>query len=186
VEAVEKAEVWFTHPASILREGQKTKEAGLGAEIVGIPVESDMFQPLIVAGRWLQPGDERAIVISKDVAEDNDIKLGDILTLDLAVLGEADWQVIGLYQLIFGGGFSTDSVYAPQQAVFRATKTNNQGAQLYVRMRFRDEDYIDAANNELKNLYAERNMDVFYSQTLYEVRQSADSQFGSSAYSSTC
>ncbi len=173
---VEKAEVWFTHSATVLREGQRTKEAGLGAEIIGIPIGSDIYKPLMVAGRWLQPGDGRVIVMSKETADDNHIKLGDTVTLDLAELGEDDWQVVGLYQVIFGGGFTIDSIYAPQKAVFEATKKYNQGEQLYVRTRFHDAESADAVTAQLKDLYESRNMGVFYSLTVYKIRQDSESQ----------
>jgi len=177
LDGVEKAEVWFGQPATVLREGQRTKEAGLGAQINGVPSGSDMYKPLIVVGRWLQPGDDRAIVMSKETADDNHIKLGDMVTLDLGELGDDDWQVVGLYQVVFGGGFNPDSIYAPQEAVFAATKKYNRGGQLYVRTRFHSEDYAEAVINQLKDLYEERNMDVFYNGTIYEDRRSAESQF---------
>ncbi len=178
LEEVEKAEIWFSHSATIFREGQKLKEAGLGADLIGIPIGSDMYQPLVVAGRWLQAGDERVIVIGRETAVENDIQIGDTVTLDLAELGDDEWQVVGLYQVIFGGGFSTDSIYAPQQAVFDATKKNNQGSQLYVSTRFHDPDYTAAVDDQLRGTYIARNMDVFYGQTMHEIRQQALSQFG--------
>jgi len=177
LDGVEKAEVWFSHPASILREGQRTEEAGLGAEISGVPAGSDMYKPLIVAGRWLQPGDGKVIVMSKETADDNGIQLGDVVTLDLGELGDDDWQVVGFYQVIFGGGFATDAIYAPQEAVFDAIKKTNEGDQLFVRTRFHGEDYVGTMTNRLKDLYKARNMDVFYSFTVHENRQAANSQF---------
>ncbi len=177
LDGVEKAEVWFTHPATILYEGQRTKEAGLGAQINGVPTDGDVYKPLIVAGRWLQPGDGRVIVMSKETADDNDIKLGDIVTLDLGALGDDDWQVVGFYQMIFGGGFATDSIYAPRDAVFAATKKYNQGQQLYVRTRVHNEDYAEAVTNQLKDLYKARNIGVFASLSVYKERQSAEDMF---------
>ena len=152
LDGVEKAEVWFSQPASILRQGQRTKEAGLGAEINGVPIGSDMYKPLIVAGRWLQPGDDRVIVMSQGTADDNRIKLGDVVTLDLGELGDDDWQVVGFYRVIFGGSFATDSIYAPQDAVFAATKKYNKGGRLFVRTRFHNEDYVEAVTDQLKDL----------------------------------
>jgi putative ABC transport system permease protein len=177
LDGVEEAEVWFTQSASILRQGQRIKEAGMGAEINGVPIGSQMYEPLIVAGRWLQPGDERVIVMGKETADDNQIQLGDVVTLDLGELGDADWQVVGLYQVIFGGSFATDSLYAPQDAVFAATKKYNKGGRLFVRTRFHSEDYVEAVTDQLKDLYETRNMDVFISQTLYEEIRFAESQF---------
>jgi putative ABC transport system permease protein len=177
LDKVEKAEVWFSQPATVLRQGQRTKEAGLGAQINAVPSGSDVYKPLIVAGRWLQPGDDRVIVMSKETADDNDIQLGDTITLDLGELGDDDWQVVGFYQVVFGGGFETDSIYAPQHAVFAATKKYNQGGQLYVRTRFHNEDYADAVTDQLKDLYEGRNMGVFYNQTIHEIRRNSESMF---------
>jgi len=177
LDEVDKAEIWFSHSVTILREGQRLKEAGLGADLVGIPADSDMYQPLIVAGRWLEPEDGPVIVMGKETADDNNIQLGDTVTLDLAELGDHDWQVVGLYQVIFGGGFSSDTVYAPQEAVFEAVKRYQQGSQAYVRTHFDDEEYTAAASAKLKDLYAGRNINIYYSQTMHEIRQQANSQF---------
>jgi putative ABC transport system permease protein len=177
LDGVEKAEVWFNHPASILRQGQRTKEAGLGTQINGVPIGSDMYKPLIVAGRWLQPGDDRVIVMSKETADDNHIQLGDVVTLDLGELGDADWQVVGFYRVIFGGGFATDSIYAPQEAVFAATKKYSRGEQLFVRTRFHSEAYVEAMTDQLEGLYKARNMDVFVTRTFYEDRRGGETQF---------
>jgi putative ABC transport system permease protein len=178
VEGVEKAEVTFSQPATILRQGQKVKEAGLGAELTGIPRGSDMYRPLIVAGRWLKPGDGRAIVMSKETADKNNIQIGDTVTLDLGELGKDDWQLVGLYQLIFGGEFSVNTIYAPQDAIFEAAKKYNQGAILDVRTRVHTEAYAGAVTAQLKELYEGRNMKVYFSRTVYESRHASDNQFG--------
>lgn len=177
VEGVEQAEIWFTQPASILKARQRIREAGVGAELDGLPTGSDFFKPLIVAGRWLQPGDGRTIVMNQETAKENDINLGDVITLDLGALGDDEWQVIGFYRIIFGGSFSTDAIYAPLEAVFQATTKHNEGSVLRVRTLRHTAAYQDLVRNELVNLYTKRNMEVFFNQTASEERQNADSQF---------
>ncbi|NJN96885.1 MAG: FtsX-like permease family protein [Anaerolineales bacterium] len=177
VEGVERAEVWFSKSASILKEGQRTKEAGLGAELVGMPADSDFYRPLLVAGRWLRPGDERVVVMNQETADDNGIALGDTVTLDLGDLGKDDWQVIGMYRVIFGGNFSSDTLYAPQEAVFTATKKHNEGGALRVLTTSSEADLTDRVRDELVDRYTGRNMDVLFTQTGNEERTSADSQF---------
>lgn len=174
---VEKAEVWFTQPASILKEGQRAQDAGLGASVVGVPEGSDIYQPLLVAGRWLQPGDERVVVMNRETANDNGIEIGDIVTLDMGELGDSDWQVIGLYQVIFGGGFSTDDVFAPQPAVFAASKKHNQGNLLRVRTVDHSAEYTEEVRKVLSDLYTGRNMDILFTQTEASERANADAQF---------
>jgi len=60
VPGVAKAELWYTASAAILDEGQRLKEAGIGAQVIGIPAGSDYYRPLLIAGRWLQPATARS------------------------------------------------------------------------------------------------------------------------------
>ncbi len=179
VTGVEETEVWFTQSASILKEGQRTKEAGVGAQVVGIPLGSTMYAPLIVAGRWLQPGDERVVVISKDTADDNGINVGDTITLNMFELGDSDWRVVGLFQVIFGGGFDAEPIYAPQDAVYSATKKHNDGSRLLVKTSTNHPADIEQIATRLKDAYSGRNMDydVFSTGTTPQDRADAESQF---------
>jgi putative ABC transport system permease protein len=177
LDGVETAEVRYSHSASIFKEGQRTNEAGIGTGLAGLPAGSNIFKPLIVAGRWLQPSDGRAIVISLDTAKDNNIKLGETLTLDLSELGKDDWQVIGFYQNIFGGFGSYDTIYANQEAVFKATKKHNRGSNIFIRTHIRTKNYVEALTDHLKELYEAEHIKVEDTDTIFETRQEANSQF---------
>ncbi|MDX1523198.1 MAG: FtsX-like permease family protein, partial [Anaerolineae bacterium] len=177
VAGVEAAEMWFSQSASILKEDQRMTEAGLGAELNGVPLDSDFYRPLMVAGRWLQPGDDRVIVMNQETAVENNITLGDTVTLDLGELGDDEWQVVGFYRVIFGGGFSTDALYAPAPAVFEATKKHNQAGVLRVRTNRHDAEYTEAVRMQLANIYTGRGMDVLFSLTANEDRVNAENQF---------
>lgn len=175
---VEYAEVWFSHGASVLNEGQRLREAGLGAQLVGIPNGSDTFRPpLLVEGRWLRPDDGAAVVIRKDTAEDNGIELGDTIVLDLGNLGDDEWQVVGFYQDVFNNVGETDPIYANLEAVFAATKNYYKGDQIRVRTDYDNEDYIEMVGSQLKQLYEANSIDITDSQTLPGIRRNADSQF---------
>lgn len=180
VPGVAEAEMWYTTPAAILKAGQRLKEAGSGAQLIGIPAGSDYYQPLMVGGRWFQPGDGQVIVISKDMAEDNDLAIGDTVILNLFELGDSEWQVIGIFQVIFSDGFDTTPIYAPREAVAAATKQYNEGTTLLVRTSSSDPEAIETIFNQLKNLYEAREMDigVYESSTAFQVREEAISQFG--------
>lgn len=167
--SIEKAQVWYTHSASLLRQGQRSQEAGLGSSVEALPAGSDFFKPFMAAGRWLQPGDGRVIVMNRETAERNNIQLGDTVTLDMHELGKSDWQVMGLYQVVFAGGFNTDTIYAPQDSMFEAIKKYNTGANLYIRTRSRNPADAKAAILALKNLFEGRSMKVAATQTNKEV-----------------
>ena len=137
-----------------------------------------MFEPLIVEGRWLKREDERAVVINMDNAADNNIAVGQQITLDMGELGDTEWQVVGLFNDPFGGGIgTTDPLYANQEAVFRAINKSNRGNRAYVRMNEVNTSYIDSATSQLKALYSSYNMEIDEAETLHSVKESAVNQF---------
>jgi putative ABC transport system permease protein len=147
--------------------------------MIGIPAGSDYYKPLLLAGRWFQPGDGRVIVINKDTAEDNDLAVGDTVTLNMFDLGDAEWQVIGIYQLIFNDPFDATPIYAPLEAVAATTKQYNEGTRLHVRTVSNDPAAIAETFTQLKNLYEDRNMEIntFAASTTPQDRTEAVSQF---------
>ena len=174
---VTKAAMWFSQPVTLLLNGQKASQAGYSTDIQGLPLEDPMYRPPMVAGRWLQPGDDRAIVISKETADDNHIALGDVITLDMDAAGKTDWQVVGMYQIIFGGNFRNDVIYAPQPAALAAAKRNERASTLYVRAGALSPDDATALATRLTEVFGAANMPVSNSLTLAADRHSADSQF---------
>jgi putative ABC transport system permease protein len=173
------AELWYEAPAAILKQGQRLKEAGIGTQLIGIPSGSDYYKPLIVAGHWFQPGDGRVIVISKKTADDNQIMVGDTVTLNLFDLGDAEWQVGGIYQTIFNDAFDATPIYAPLEAVAAATKQYRKGTRLLVRTTSQAPAAIEQTYTELKNLYEDREMEInaFEASTRPQDRDEAVSQF---------
>jgi putative ABC transport system permease protein len=177
VDGVEQAELWFIQSASLLAKGQLVKEAGIGSSIMGVPAGSDFFKPLIVAGRWLEADDERVLILTRETAEKNHINVGDTVILDMGNLGKGEWRVVGFYEPVFAGTYSSENIYAPQAALYEATKKHNQGRTLYVRTREHDARTVNAVTAELKALYEGRGLKLGTSQTEHEVRQQNEFQF---------
>jgi putative ABC transport system permease protein len=174
---VDRVEAWFTQSASILVNGERTKEAGLGAQLIGLPIDGDFYRERLIAGRWLLPGDGHAIVINRDTADKNNIHVGDTVTLDLGELGKSDWQVVGLYQIIFNDEFSSDAIYAPRDAVYRATNKYNRVTLLHVRTTDHSESFVNGVAAQIKGGLERGNLKLNYSQTEIEIKQSAISRF---------
>ena len=179
VPGVEQATMWYSHSAAVLRAGQRTRDAGSASQLVGVPVENAMHRPIILSGRWLQPEDGNAVVISKELAEDNRIAVGDVVTLDLDTLGSDEWKVVGVYQFVFRKVGEPDPLYAPLSAVYRSTKKHQYGTQLLVRTASSDPASVQRVKEELQSLYEDRRMklSVFGTATTEEDKQFAISQF---------
>jgi putative ABC transport system permease protein len=176
VSGVEKADMWLALPASILHQGQKTLDAGLGAQLQGVPLDDPMYRPLIAEGRWFEPGDDRVVVMNKQTADDNHIRLGDTISLDLGVYGQDEWKVIGLYRvfLMFGGGFSTDALYAPRPAVFEVTKKVGKCNTLLVRMRAHSMEEVTNITGLVQDRLKADNIGIAQSETMPTLRKTSD------------
>lgn len=177
---VAEAEAWYSVTGTVLREGEQVEDTGgLGAELFGLPPGSTMYQPLIIDGRWLAPGDTgRVAVISRDTAEFNNLSIGDMITINLGELGEAEFEVIGTYQAISPDVFSTDPIYAPAPAVVDVTRQANRANQVVIRA-----EGGEATQNtllmELDEYLKSYNMEVspFFSRTKEQDREYAYNTF---------
>jgi putative ABC transport system permease protein len=92
---VEQVEVWMATSANL------TGEDGGPAESVAVmapPADSPLIEPKMLAGRWLLPGDETALVVNEVFWETYpDLEPDD--TLDLEIAGEEEsWTVVGIFQ----------------------------------------------------------------------------------------
>jgi len=175
---VKSVEVWAMHTGTILKENQRRKEAGIGMMLVGIPNSSNSFRPpKIVAGRWLHPNDDTGVVINKDIADDNGIRLGDVITLDLYPNKDDKWNVIGFYKDVFKGEEATSEIYANLDAMFEKTKKYNQGNQIRVLTHQHNEASVLQVMTDLRKLYEQRKIKVYSIESLPKIRRDAESQF---------
>jgi putative ABC transport system permease protein len=179
VPGVTHADMWISLPVTILREGQRVEQAGMGSEIDGVPLEDPMYAPLIVAGRWLRPGDTRVVVMNRDTAEDEHILVGDTVTLDLGAWGKYDWKVVGLYKtfVMFGGGFSLDAIYTPRQALLDVMHRGQRGSLMFVRTDRHSAADTETIANELSDMFGARNMEVAGTATVQQLRTTTQSSF---------
>jgi len=181
IDGVIDAEMWSSSNATILRAGERLQDsAGLGAQLLGIPAGTDMYAPIIVDGRWLEAGDdEQVIVISQETASKNNLDVGDRVVLDLGELGAAEWDIIGLYRVIYGGGFVIEPIYAPISAVAEATGEVGIATQVLITGEIEDIEQETEFTELIKTQFEDQGWGIdFYTTTArLEQRVFADNQF---------
>jgi len=104
---VERAEGWAATSVAQVLPGDAQ---GSNFTLTGLPYDSQMVDPPIVAGRWLEAPDyanRNDIIISDDLQTDAGVQVGDTLTLKVAG-DEHDWHVVGV---IDGYGSSAYTYY---------------------------------------------------------------------------
>lgn len=174
------AQVWFSQNASLYRDGEKLEDsAGLGTQLIGVPAGEVMYQPLIVDGRWLEPGDENVIVLNQETAEKNGVNVGDSLTVDLGNLGESQWDVIGTYRIVYGTGFDVEPIYTPLERMQEVTGVGNLANQVLITADINTLEGEAQLLDDLVEVLEDADIAVdFYTTTgKLEARDYADNQF---------
>ena len=128
IPGVESLEAWSGALGEIL-DDQGDVAANL--QIIAPPADTDLLEPEMVAGRWLEPGDDRAIVISDAIWDTHpDLKPGDSLSLSVSGGREEDWTLVGIFQFT---NFMGDPLsYAPYNTISRLQNLPNQSSSFRV------------------------------------------------------
>jgi putative ABC transport system permease protein len=111
-------EAWTSGRVETLLEDGTSGET---VQLLAPPVGSKLIEPIILEGRWIQPGDENAIVLSELFYERYPhLKVGDPIRLQ--VNGDkTDWVVVGFFQ--FAGKSGGLFAYTDFDTMARLTHT---------------------------------------------------------------
>jgi putative ABC transport system permease protein len=118
-------------------------------------------------------------VISEESAAANEIGAGDTVDLDLGLYGTASWTVVGTYNVIYEGGFTTDALYAPLTAVQDATGNATGVSQIFVRLDAPQARAPQAFADELRTLLENEGIkvDLYTTAVKLDERAYLDNQF---------
>lgn len=108
---VTHVEGWSYATAEILYPDGSTAD---NLNILAPPAESGLVNPLMVKGRWIQPGDKKKLDISEGIYDFYpDLEIGD--TIPLKINGnEERWEVVGIFKFI---GLEGMLGYAPYEYI---------------------------------------------------------------------
>lgn len=174
VPGVALAEVWEQQGSSLAVASGEEKEVYL----LGLPVDSQVFEPNLVEGRTFLPGDHKAILINNKIAEDEGIQVGDEiqLTVDGA---ESSWTVIGL---ILSIGEGQQNGYVPFDALTREIGSVNRGTIVMVVTGRPGVEEEQALIRDLREAYTDRGAKPSFLLSASEVRRQNRNQFNIITY----
>ena len=125
VPGVTKAEVWNDQRATLLLATGEEPSVSLR----GVPPDSAMFNPRITSGRGLLAGDDNVVLVNHRLAEEERIRVGDALTLNIDG-EESQWTVVGSYLSV---NSLSDEFFVPFETLARETGTWAQGQEVMIR-----------------------------------------------------
>jgi putative ABC transport system permease protein len=124
VPGVVVAEVWNKQGGTLLMpDGGEHR-----VRLTGVEPGSAIFDPNVVSGRSLRPGDDHALVFASRLAEEEGFRVGDTVTLRMGGEDphgeESQWTIVGLYLSIDS---NSDEFFAPLDVVGWETSTAGRG-----------------------------------------------------------
>ncbi|MEM7129205.1 MAG: ABC transporter permease [Chloroflexota bacterium] len=137
------------------------------------PADTQMINPRILAGRWLVPEDENAIVISQNVLKNEpDLEIGSRVTL-LLNNQETIWRVVGVTQVIG----QEQSAYINYPYFSQTLGMSRQASNVQITVAQTDTEDVLAVAQQLKAAFEEKDIHVSSVQTVLELRQQNESSF---------
>jgi putative ABC transport system permease protein len=124
VPGVRDIEAWSGAGAEILDAEDNLVE---NLQIVAPPADTALLEPEILAGRWILPGDQKALAISDAIWDlYPDLQPGDTLRLGVQGRRAEDWLVVGVFR--FTSMLGDPLAYADYDYISRFLRMLNQSA----------------------------------------------------------
>lgn len=153
---VAAVEIWGTAKGTARHLGQPETNDDSGISLRGLPLPSHAYIPRIQAGRWLQPGDEYAIVLNRELAHEMGVEVGDWITVDIPTRRESNWQVVGLlFEPV-----DQEAALTPREPLLRELGQVGQGQAIRVQTLSQDAASETAIVADLRALYETHGYEV--------------------------
>lgn len=154
IDGVQAVEGWQFISGELLDENDEVME---NINIFGPPVDSQLVQPILVSGRWIQAGDVRKLTISEGALKYfGDIQPGS--TIKLRIDGKDEiWEVVGIFKFVDREGMLG---YAPYEYVSKINNLVNRATSFRVVTEGHDRAYQDAKAEELDHFFRDQGFKV--------------------------
>ena len=141
--------------------------------ILGTEPDTNLIKPILLEGRWLQPGDQNAIVLNSLVTRDEtDIKIGDVISMKVDSR-DSEWQVVGIVQGVMTGPIG----YVNRSYFERFLRSVGQAGGIQIIGSQHDEAFQTDLARRVQAHFDSVGLTVRSTQTTAETRQSIEYQF---------
>ena len=173
---VANAEMWTFRTADARIPGASGPGSEYEVFVRGVPSASPLFNPEMVAGRMLDPGDKQAILLNQKLAGKMGVKVGDEIIIDMPDAGDTQWTVVGL---VFDlNGRDQNTAFANIEVLNRAL--HNVGNSAVAMIQGTDQSLATqkAIEADLREYFEAKGKGISYSAAAIEDREQASAQFG--------
>ncbi len=163
IPGVESVEGWLTIDGKLLQ-ADGVKEDTIA--FVAPPSDSTLIKPMMVSGRWLQPGDRNAIVIGNHLQKIRpDLKINDWVEIKVNDK-KTKWQIIGFYRM--PGNVNPPLLYTNYEYLSHLVGLPNKVFELRTITFEHDAASQTQVSEAIQKEFKKRNIAVAYVQTAAE------------------
>lgn len=169
IPGVVRAEAWERRLADLELPDGSSRQVILW----GVPEDTTMFRPNIVAGRGLLADDNRAILLNTKIATDEGIHVGDEVRLTINGR-ESTWTVVGL---ILSVSNNQRENFVPFDALTRMLGRVNRASVVVATSEYQDLERQQALTDALRAVYTARHIEPISLQSAGQLREQNRTQF---------
>jgi putative ABC transport system permease protein len=147
IDGIQHVEGWQFVSGEVLDEKDQVLE---NINIFGPPADSQLIEPILVAGRWIQADDVRKLAVSEGALQHfPSLKPGDPIKLKIDGR-EENWEVVGIFKFVDREGVLA---YAPYEYISRVNHLVNRAYSFRLVTERHDRPYQDAKAEELDKYF---------------------------------
>lgn len=98
IPGIDESEGWLVGIADVVDDNTAVP---VSVSLIAPPVDTELLEPEMVVGRWMQPGDEDFVVLADTIWEDYpDLQPGDTINLEISGERAKDYTILGFFRFI--------------------------------------------------------------------------------------
>lgn len=155
--------------------GSNSSGTGWRVGLRGVPLDTQMFKPKIVAGRGLRSGEQRSMLLNEKLAAEIGVGVGQNLELDLGNERKVTWHIVGLVSDITN---NQETGYVVREELAR--EINSIGRASFAHIMMADQTAVGQRRllADLSAFLKARGMRVSSTRTSAGDREDTNAQFG--------
>jgi putative ABC transport system permease protein len=172
---VERVEMWEFLSGKTHVPGRSGPGSTFDIGLRAIPSDTQLFSPVLTAGRNLVPQDSHALLLNQKLAHLMGVGLGDTVVIDLAELGKSNWTIVGL---IFDlSGRDQDTAYLYRDVLNTDINRVGRASVAEIRGQVKTLQAQLAMEQDLRSYFQAQHIEVASSATAIKDQQQANAQF---------
>ena len=153
---VKAVEMWGLTGATIRPQGADYTKDDESIQVMGVPLPTGLYGYQLRSGRWLDPHDSAAIVLSTKLAGDIGVKVGDWVTVRYEEKKERNLQVVGL---VFDPILTTFTL-VNRDMLLKDIGSVGRAQSVWIQTEESGVAYEEAFSKSLRAFYLDNNIDV--------------------------